>query len=60
METLFNVGEVRLASDLPRDVVNAATRGDGHPRVVLMTPVDFPTVRPRFVSFTQPEAQAAD
>lgn len=27
METLFNVGEVRLASDLPRDVVNAASAG---------------------------------
>ncbi len=27
METLFNVAEVRLASDLPRDVVNAATAG---------------------------------
>ncbi|MSQ95986.1 MAG: DUF1501 domain-containing protein [Gemmataceae bacterium] len=27
METLFNVGEVRLQSDLPRDVVNAATAG---------------------------------
>jgi len=27
METLFNVGEVRLASDLPRDVVNGASAG---------------------------------
>jgi uncharacterized protein (DUF1501 family) len=27
METLFNVGEVRLAPGLPRDVVNAATAG---------------------------------
>jgi len=27
METLFNVGDVRLASDLPRDVVTAATAG---------------------------------
>ena len=27
METMFNVGEVRLQSDLPRDVVGAATTG---------------------------------
>ena len=27
METLFNVGEVRLASELPRDVVTAASAG---------------------------------
>ncbi len=27
METVFNVGEVRLQSDLPRDVVGAATAG---------------------------------
>jgi uncharacterized protein (DUF1501 family) len=27
METLFNTGEVRLQSDLPRDVVGAATAG---------------------------------
>jgi len=27
METMFNVGEVRLMPDLPRDVVNATTAG---------------------------------
>ena len=27
METLFNTGEVRLQSDLPREVVSAATGG---------------------------------
>jgi uncharacterized protein (DUF1501 family) len=28
METLFNVGEVRLAADLPRDVANAVSAGN--------------------------------